>query len=343
ATRMSFLLWATTPDDGLLDTAAEGALRDPAVRESIAREMLDDVRARDGVARIYTQWFGAAGAAHLTRDATLFPDFDETIGAAMEREVAESAAEIVLSEGAGLDALLNSGNSRVTAELAAYYGVQPSGSPDADGLYDIVLPAAERSGLLTRAGVMARLAHADQTAPVLRGRYVREAILCQPMPEPPADVDDTVPPVDDATTVRERFEQHRADAQCAACHELLDPVGFGFEHYDGAGRYRSMEGAVAVDASGTLTATDVDGEFNGAIELSARLSESAEVQRCAVLQHATVAFGRAPQASTVDACWVDQLQTEFEQSDDSLSELLVAVVTRDNFAMRKVAAAPEEN
>lgn len=337
ASRMSFLLWGSIPDDALLDAAATETLLDAAGRQAYARQMLDSPRAREGIARLYTQWFGASGAHGLTKDPAHFPEFSSELAAQMEHEVGAVAATWILDDGATLSDLLLSSQSRVGAELAAFYGVEVSGEPDADGLYAVQLPENERAGLLTRAGVMAQMAHSDQTAPVLRGRFVRESILCQPMPPPPADVDDTVPEPIDGTSARERFEQHREDPACAGCHNLLDPIGFSFEHYDGSGRFRELEGGVAVDASGSLDSTqDADGEFDDALGLSALIASSDDLNRCGVRQHVSLAFGRTPQLQGADACWVEALQTQFDESGGDLAELLVAIVAQDNFAQRRV-------
>ena len=335
ATRMSFFLWGSIPDDALLDLAEAGGLGDPDQREMAAREMLDDPRAREGIARLYTQWFGAAGVTDAVKDATRFPEYTSSLSAAMEQEVAATAATWVLDDDATLSDLLLSSDSRVTEELAAFYGVEPTGAADADGLYAVELPTDERAGLLTRAGVMARLAHSDQTAPVVRGLFVRESLLCQSMPAPPPDVDDTVPPPSDDSTTRERFEQHRTDPSCAGCHELLDPVGFAFEHYDATGRY-----VASVDASGELVGTlDIDGPVDGALELSARLAQSDEVRRCTVRQHASLAFAREPEAHGTDACWLAELEQRFTDDGDDLASLMVAIVAHETFTRRKVADA----
>ena len=337
ATRMSFFLWGSIPDDALLDLAEAGSLGDPEQRESAAREMLADPRAREGIARLYTQWFGAAGVQDAVKDAERFPDYTTTLAAAMEQEIAAISAAWVLDDEATLADLLLSTGSRVSAELAAFYGVEASGPPDADGLYAVELPADERAGLLTRAGVMARLAHSDQTAPVIRGLFVRESLLCQSMPAPPADVDDTVPPPSPESTTRERFEQHRSDPSCAGCHELLDPVGFAFEHYDATGRY-----VASIDATGELIGTlDIDGPVDGALELSQRLVESEEVRRCTVRQHASLAFVREPEAQSTDACWLAELEHTFADGGDDLQSLMVAIVAHETFTRRKVADAPE--
>ncbi len=339
ATRLSFLLWGTIPDEALLRAAEDGALETADGRYEQARQMLADPRAREGVGRIYGQMFGAQGASTLERDPTLFSGFTAAVARDMEREVESIAAELVLDESATLATLLTSRRSRVTPELAAFYGVElpPGATPGADGLFAVELPQGERGGLLTRAGVMANLSHETQTAPIKRANFVFEAIACIETPNPPSDVDDSPPAIDPDATGRELLDQKTADAACQGCHSFLNPVAFSFEHYDASGAYRTQEGNLPVDASGELVGLDVSGSFSGAVELSELLADSDNVRGCVVGKHASLALLRDMQESEEDACMVEELTASFEESGGDLRALLLALVARDSFAKRKVA------
>jgi hypothetical protein len=171
---------------------------------------------------------------------------------------------------------------------------------------------------------------------VHRGLAVRKNLLCTDLPDPPMNVDNTPPEPDPNATTRQRFEQHRADASCAGCHQLLDPIGVGFEQYDPIGRFRSTENGSAIDASGELvSAGATSGTFVGAVELAKRLSTSPEVRDCVKKQWFRFSLGRYEGAE--DACTLQSLAQEFAASDFDVKTLLLALVTSDAFRYRKVA------
>ena len=188
--------------------------------------------------------------------------------------------------------------------LARLYGVP---APAGDGLRPVDLPAGERAGLLTQAGLLSVHALPDQSSPVHRGKMVREQILCDQMPPQPPNLMVTPPEVDPRRPTRERFAQHAEDPACSGCHRLMDPIGFGFEAYDGIGRFRASDGGRPVDASGEIVDTrDADGPFRGARELAERLAGSRDVRDCAATQWYRFAFGRLEGPG--DACSLRALQ-----------------------------------
>lgn len=342
AARLSFFLWRSIPDDALLDAAEHGELDEPAGLEAQVERMLDDPRAARGSAAMYRQWMGLEGE-FPDKSSESFPAYDPSLAPAMREGLGRFAAAIIHGDGGSMAGLLEDPRAFVDAPLASYYGVElPPGPADDDGLYRVDLPGDERAGLLTRAGVMAMHGHFNQTAPVQRGRFVREALLCQPIPDPPPDVDDTPPALDPDLSVRERFAMHSSEAGCASCHTLMDPIGFAFEHYDGAGRYRTVDGNLAVDASGELTNTeDLDGSFYGAIELSERLSGSDQVRACFVRQYLRFALVRPLAAE--DDCTLAALEEAFAASDDTVEALMLAVATSESFRLRRPRPLPEES
>src|SRR6185436_17516181 len=166
-----------------------------------------------------------------------------------------------------------------SAEVAALYG---AAAPGPDG--KVMLDPKQRAGLLTQAAVLATFAKADSTDPVHRGKFVWEGILCGAVPPPPPNVNITPPMITPNTTARQRFTEHRASTACASCHAVMDPIGLTFENYDAMGRWRDKENGLAIDASGDLKGTDVDGPFVGAVELAKKLASSQKASDCVVRQ-----------------------------------------------------------
>jgi hypothetical protein len=306
ATRLSYLLWGSMPDDALSAAADAAELRDDDGIALHTARLLADPRARDNVAHFHRQWLELDDAAEATKDPERFPDWSPDLAADLQ-DVADDFVAGVFWDGGNLRDLL-------TREHAIDHALYPD----------------RRPGLLAHPALLAALAKPDQTHPIARGKFVREQLLCQPPPPPPPDVDNAIPAPDPDLSTRERFAEHSADPQCAACHQLLDPIGFGLEHYDAIGRFRDREAGAPIDASGTLLGTDVDGPFVGAAELAARLADSELVSRCTVIRWFTYAHGRAP--TDADACTIEELQREFEDADQSLVALVVALTRTDAFA-----------
>ena len=242
----------------------------------------------------------------------------------------------VLREGDGTLETLFTAEFTITDDpgLLALYGVTlPEGHQPGD---PVPLPEGQRAGLLTHASLLASHSHANQTSPIHRGVLVRQNLFCHMLPPPPPDVDDVPPDPDPNATTRERFDQHTSDPSCAGCHNLIDPVGFGFENYDGIGAFRTMEGDLPVDASGELLATDVDGPFDGVVELAAQLVESQTVRQCVSRQWFRFALGRSE--TIEDTCTMDRLYESFESSGHDVRVLLRELVLSDAFRYRRSPA-----
>ena len=333
ASRLSYFLWGTMPDEALLDAATSGALDTPAGIEAEVVRMLDHEYAREGLRRLYGQWLNLEKLASLTKDPSVYDGFDATVAASMRAET-EAFVDDVLWEGdARLETLLTASYSFVDETLAALYGLE---APAGSDLARAELDPAQRAGILTQASILAINAHAYQTSPVFRGKFVRERLLCQTLPSPPGDVDVNPPEPDPTLTTRERFAQHQTDPYCKSCHELMDPIGLGFEKYDPVGRFRADENGLPIDDSGEIVKSDdVDGSFHGPVELGARLSGSEQVAACATKQFVTYAIGRAP--TDEDMCSVDTLAEGKTPSELGLRELIVAITKTDAFRRRQVA------
>lgn len=335
ASRLSFALWNTTPDADLLAAAAAGTLDSKEGVKTQAERLLASDRARDALSSFHLQWLGLDNLVESTvKDSALFPSWNTELKTAMRDETV-SFADFVIRRGDGkLSTLLSAPFTVSTTSPALLQIYGATAAPAADGT--IPLDATQRAGLLTQGAFLATHAHSNQTSPVHRGLAVRKNLLCTPLPDPPMNVDNTPPEPDPNATTRVRFEQHRVDPSCKGCHELLDPIGVGFETYDAIGSYRTMENNQPIDSAGELVAAgdDVSGPFNGGVELAQRLAASAEVRECVKKQWFRFSLGRSEGAE--DACTMQSLTDSFAASDYDIKTLLVALVTSDAFRYRKV-------
>jgi hypothetical protein len=333
ATRLSYLFWGSTPDEGLLAAAAQGQLTLPADLEREARRLLGDSRAHEVTAAFHAGWLGLSRLDQLDKDRVVYPAFDASLRDAFRTETARFVDEVIWNHEGTLSALLSARYSFVNAALADFYGVAYPGSGD---FVRVGLGSANRAGLLTQASILSVYAKGNQSSPVHRGRFVREQLFCTTPPPPPSNIEIRPPTLDPRQTTRERFAAHSADPFCATCHTMLDPIGFGFEHYDGIGHWRQAESGLAIDVHGNLTGTDSDGSFNGAVELADRLAGSPEVQRCYVTQWFRYGYGRGETAA--DSCTLGALMDAAAAQGGDVRELMVALTQTDAFRYRR---APE--
>jgi hypothetical protein len=243
----------------------------------------------------------------------------------MARESELLFEQLVWTEEAPYAAALRAPYSFMNDRLAAFYGVS---GPTGDAFERVPLDGVRRLGFLTHAGVLAAHARDLDSHPIRRGKFVRTQLLCT-VPQPPPPGFNITPPNEDASkTTRERFAEHRADPKCAGCHELMDPIGLGFEHYDQVGRWRDSENGLAIDATGEVKSSDLEPPtFDGAVELTTRLAESAQAQACFALQWFRFAYGR--DATADDACSLDLLSAV--AANYSMKELIVALTQTDAF------------
>ena len=331
ASRLSFLFWRSGPDDALLDAAEAGLLDTEEGVADEARRLLEDERSARGIHDFYRQWLGLDGLATIDRDQERYPGFDRATAASLRTELDAYVDEIMAGEGT-LDALFTSSFGMVSADTAAIYGVD---APSTEGLVRRELDPAQRAGLLTHPAILALHGKPNQSDPIHRGVFVRQRVLCMDLPPPPADVDTTPPDPEPGLSTRDRFAAHRQEERCAGCHALIDPIGFGFEHYDAIGRWRDVDDGVAVDATGEVIAGgDASGTFDGAIELSAQLAASETVRSCVARQWMRYATNRVETRD--DRCARDAILARFTETGGDLRELLVAIVESSAFTHRQV-------
>jgi len=330
ATKLSYLLWSTMPDEELFAVAAAGGLDTPDAVAAQARRMLEDPRARGAVRRFVTQWLHL-DVAGVEKDPELYPEFDDALRESMAASIERFLDHVVWEQNGSLTELLTADYAFVDERLAAVYGVE---GVTGDELVRVELDGMERRGLLTHPGLMSVLSLPNQSSPVERGAFVRQQLFCQFLPPPPEGLVVVPPDPDPTMSTRDRFIAHREDPACAGCHRLMDPIGFGFEHYDAIGAFRlSEENGQPVDARGELVETDTDGNFEGAVELTDRLAESEMVRRCVTQQWFRFTFGRIESAE--DQCMLDDVYASFEASNWDIREALVALTRTDAFLYRR--------
>jgi hypothetical protein len=334
ATRLSYLIWATGPDDALLDAAQSGALATKDAVAAKAREMLADPKAKLAIANFFGQWSSTNRLSITTKNTTTFPSFTADMQAAMQREM-PAFLDYVFSGDHTLRTLLTAPVAFVSGPLAQLY--VPGSAMGGATPVKLDLPASQgRSGILTQAGFMAVQGHPDQTSPVLRGKFVRAMMLCDPVPPPPDDVNITLPTVEQGATARVRFAAHEsAGASCKGCHTLMDPIGLAFENFDAVGQYRTTDNGQPIDVSGEITGMDepaLQGAFVGVAEMGEKLAASQTVSDCMATQWFRFAAGRLELEQ--DACSLGTMRRTFATSGGDLVELVIAMTQADDFWFR---------
>lgn len=339
ASRLSYLLWGSMPDEALFAAAQNGQL---STKEEIAAQadrMLNAPRARDVVRFFNATLFGLVGVPNITRDTAMFPTFTAEIPGLLQQETLLFLDDVIWERRGTLKTLLTADWSFMNDTLARYYGVdQTPGAPTTSAFARITLDPKRTAGFMTRGALMAALTPgSSQTNPVLRGKFVLTKLLCKSPPPPPSGFTPMPPAPDLTLTTRERFAAHTNNDACAGCHKALDPLGFAFEHYDQIGRWRALDNNKPVDATGTVSGIGIEGSFNDAVGLAAMLAESESVSRCYVGQWQTFAYGRAH--TEADACTKSSLEDAFKKSGGNIRELLIALTQTDAFLYRRVQEA----
>lgn len=326
ASRLSYLLWNSMPDDELLAVADAGMLSDSAQLRAQAERMLEDPRAHSVVQDFYVQFLDLDMLETSAKDPETYPDYTEEIRDLMMEETQKFISHVIFEDDGKWATLLTADYAFLNSQLGWYYGV-PDVPPGEIARFDLP-EGSQRGGLLTQGALMSVLGKYEMSSPVHRGRFVRERVMCQVMPPPP-DVEFEPPQVDPNSTTPQKFEEHSSNPACAACHQLMDPIGFGFEHYDGVGRWRSTENGFPVDATGKIVeGGDASGEFYGVGEASELLAHSEDVGNCVVRQWFRYAYGR--EKTEYDECTEDWLRERFVEHG-SVRELLLDLTQTDAF------------
>jgi len=332
ASRMSYFIWNSMPDEILLSLAAENRLRENL--ESQVKRMLKDPKALSFVNDFAGQWLLLRALANVAPDPKFYPKFDTALRQAMQRETELFFETMVLEDHSIFD-LLDSDFSFVNERLARHYGIE---GIEGEEFQRVRLPK-NRLGVLTHGSILTLTSNPNRTSPVKRGKFILDQILNAPPPPPPPDVPDLDEQKAQTGSLRQMMEQHRARADCAACHAKLDPLGFAFESYDGVGAWRDKDGGTDIDASGVLP----DGrKFSGPVELIAIFKDKkGAFGRGLTEKMLTYALGRG--LEYYDRCAVEQILTGMERNDFRFSVLITEIVKSEPFQMRVVSETKKAN
>ncbi len=336
ATRLSLLLWDSVPDEALLDAAAADELTTDAGLSAAVERMLADPRARryaddggaadthGGLAAFFDDAYLLYGLESLSKDPLVYEAMSATLGPAAHEQTLRDLEYWVFDTDNDFRDLFTTRITHLNRELASVYDVP---APARTGFARTELPEdGIRRGLLGQVSFLALLAHPTTTSPTRRGKYIREHILCEVIPAPPAGVNTSIPePSGEAPTLRDRVAQHLQDPYCAGCHKLMDPVGLGYENFDGIGRWRAIENNTTIDASG-----DLDGNsFHDAWDLGKLIAEESHTPKCVVKQLFMYALGRQPTDADDEA--LDYLNETFAWSGYRVRHVLNELVMSPAF------------
>jgi hypothetical protein len=331
ATRLSFLLLNSCPDEALLAAADKGEVHTLEQVEAQTERLLDSPGGRAAIKRFFHQWLPFDRLGKAVKAPELFPEFTEETRTAMADGAQAFVDHVVFDSKEGsLRELMTANYAFVNAKTAPLYGLQGTFGAS----LELATLTEPRAGLLTQVGVMAALADNVQSSPVARGKFIYQDLLCQPVGSPPANLAGAgVPPTPDPTkTTRERFDEHRSNPACASCHQVMDPLGFGLESFDAIGRFRSKENGKDIDSTGSLTLDGKKVSFDGAVELSKFVAESPLARQCFARKWFTYAFGRPDGEG--DALTVDELQKAFPDATSPIKQLFLAVTRTTAFTHR---------
>ena len=331
ASRLSYFLWSSMPDDALLDAAKKGQLRSPGALEEQVARMLKDPRSKALTENFAGQWLQLRNLKTIAPDKTQFPKFDEPLRAAMKRET-ELFFEAIVKEDRSILDFLDADFSFVNDRLAKHYGI---GQPGSDEFRRVTFTDGRRGGLLTQASILTVTSNPTRTSPVKRGKWVLEQILGTPPPPPPPEVPDLKDEKAGQLTgsLRQRMEQHRANPNWCAhlYHTKMDPLGFGLENFDAIGSWRDKDGQFPVDASGILPGGKA---FEGPRGLREVLKgKDKEFTRCLTEKLMTFALGRGLEEP--DRCVVDKIAETVASDGHRFHRLVLEIVRSDPFQKRK--------
>ncbi len=341
ATRLSYFLWNSAPDAALRALGTQDALKDPAAIKTQALAMLGDPKARQAVANFDAQWLQTDKTDGINKDPNIFPKWTTELRPLLNTEMTTMLSHAAWDVPNGLQDLLTTPNSFMNATLAKYYGVS---GPTGAAFAPVQLDSATRSGILTRAGLLAFDGFV-QTSPTLRGAYIRRRFLCGQPPPPDPQAAKMKPPPSPTVTTRQQSEAHASSAACKGCHQFIDPIGFGLEKYDAIGLYRETENGQAVDDTGNVKGMAADGSeipsdigaFKGAVELGQKMAASNTATDCFAQNWFRFTNGRAPDAA--DAATLKSLGELVRSNGGNHQELITALTQTDAFLYRPKAGS----
>ena len=325
ASKLSFFLHNGPPDDELLTAAETEDLTQTEVLRAQAERLLALPQGRRSVSGFARDLFWIDRIDEVAKDQELFEAFTPTLREAMKEEFVQRWEGLTFDSNGGLADVFTSRQTFVNRELAEFYGIE---APDAEGGVAMLPEDTERVGILGTGVWLSLMAEQKEGSPTLRGKFIREALLCVKVPDPPEGVDTALAEVPNAEelTKRERLAEHASSPACAACHALIDPLGFGLEHFDAVGAFRTTDNDKPVDASGTLDGVD----YNGLPGLAAALGDSVVARDCMIKNMYRYATGNIA-APDVEQQAVARLVQTLEPQDFNLRALLVELALSDGF------------
>ncbi len=336
ASRLSYFVWSSMPDASLFAAAKAGNLHDPSQLTTQIGRMLSDPKAQALVDNFAGQWLFTRLLDDAQPDATLFPGFDSSLRAAFKTESQMLFREVAFN-GLPADQLLTANFTFANDRLAKFYGLPATGSSDFRRV-DLT-GSNQRRGILTQGGLLTINAHGDRTSPVKRGKFVLNELLCQDVPPPPPTVNTMIAadPTGDQT-LRQVLSVHVNSPVCSSCHSLMDPIGFGMENYDAIGAYRTTEGKLPIDATGTLAATGQ--QFNGLVELTQILAKNPAFPACMASKVYSYALGRsmvkpAENPNHMDSAVLASIASKFSGGGLKFQDLVAGVVSSQTFLTRR--------
>jgi hypothetical protein len=324
ASRLSYALWASMPDEALFQAADAGKLATAADVQAAVRRMLDDPKARALVTDFGEQWLTTRDLAAHQVDAKVFPKFDATLRDAL-REESDRFVDAWVHADRPLTDLIGASYTFVNDRLASHYGLPAGGA-----WRRVDMTGTPRRGILGEGAVLTMTSHADRTSPTGRGAWVLDQIMCSRLPEPPPGI----PPLPTAAmgqeTLKQRLARHRTDPSCATCHALMDPIGLGLEGFDAIGASRTVENGVPIDASGELPGGV---KFSGAVELGNLLVADARFASCVTRRLLTFMVGRTFDGAD-DEEWISRITKDGQSTGGSFKSLLLAIASSAAFRSR---------
>jgi hypothetical protein len=330
ATRLSYFVWSSMPDDTLGGLADSGELLRPEVLAAQVRRMVRDPKARALTENFAGQWLYTRAMPDVHPDYQTYPSWDDELATSMRAETEAFFHSFLVGDVSALD-MIDADYSFIDDRLARHYGLTAPGSTTVQR----TPLGADRRGLFTQGAILTVTSHARRTSPVKRGKWVMEQLLCTAPPAPPPGVEGIPEEVNPNASLRDRFEQHRANPTCASCHAIMDPIGFSLEHFDGVGAFRTKDSGYDIDASAVLP----DGRsWDGALGLASALKADARVPRCMTEKLFTYALGRG---ATVEdrRCGLPAIEAGFAASGYRMEQLVTQIVTSPAFTKRR----PEGN
>ena len=341
ASRLSFFLWDSAPDGQLLAAAEKGELRTQSGLLRQVNRMVASPRLRDGVRAFFTDMLHLDAVETLTKDTTIYPKFSSAVAKDAREQMLKTIVDVLVTREGDYRDIFTTKKTFLTKKLAAIYQVPitvhvPTGSPDTWRPYEFSANDP-RAGILTHLGFLTVHSHPGRSSPTLRGKALREILLCQKVPAPPGDVDFTlVQETDNALlkTARDRLTAHSTEPMCSGCHKIMDPLGLALEKFDGGGTYRTSENGTPIDASGVLDGV----AFNDGADLGKAISVNPASISCLVDRLTSYALGRSPVQGEMS--WVNELYKTFATGGYAVPALMQEIALSSEFYHASISLGP---